>query len=164
MEGRSTGWASKYLRKFGVGKHSMDNKINEEARFLIDVFDAYNGRAFNPETVLGLCITNITSQICFGERFEYDGHKLQRVIDSARASIGLTDVLFLFWFCLFFFVFLFFFFFCFVFVCLFVCFFFSELSMYCNIMNRTSHRFNENQPMHHRRNFLKEKYNENSLK
>ena len=29
---------------------------------------------------------------------------------------------------------------------------------------RTSHSFNKNQPMHHRRNFLKEKFNENSRK
>ena len=29
---------------------------------------------------------------------------------------------------------------------------------------RTSHSFNENQPMHRRRNFLKEKLNENSRK
>ena len=34
----------------------------------------------------------------------------------------------------------------------------------CNIKNteRTSHSFKENQPMHRRRNFLNENFNENS--
>ena len=49
-------------------------------------------------------------------------------------------------------------FFVFVFVFVLFCFVFIALTY----QQRTSHSFKENQPMHRKRNFLKENFNENS--
>eukprot|EP00079_Xenopus_tropicalis_P029194 XP_012824426.1 PREDICTED: cytochrome P450 2G1-like isoform X2 [Xenopus tropicalis] len=60
------------LRNFGMGKRTIEKRIQEETTFLIEEFRNAEGMPFDPTFYLGCAVSNIICSIVFGERFDYN--------------------------------------------------------------------------------------------
>ncbi|XP_078614375.1 cytochrome P450 2J4-like [Branchiostoma floridae x Branchiostoma japonicum] len=75
------------LRDFGVGKRSLEGKINEEAEALAQEVLSQNGQPFDLQIMMENCVCNIICSIVFGDRFEYGDPEFLRLIHSLNTTI-----------------------------------------------------------------------------
>ncbi|XP_060114370.1 cytochrome P450 2G1-like [Heteronotia binoei] len=59
------------LRNFGMGRHSIEERIQEEAHFLLEEIRKTEGSAFDPTFFLSRSVSNVICSIVFGRRFDY---------------------------------------------------------------------------------------------
>ncbi|NXC25619.1 CP2H1 protein, partial [Campylorhamphus procurvoides] len=63
------------LRDFGMGKKGIEERIQEEAHFLVERLKNTHERPFNPGNFLVHAVSNIICSIVFGDRFDYEDKK-----------------------------------------------------------------------------------------
>ncbi|KAM5247182.1 cytochrome P450 2J2 [Ctenodactylus gundi] len=68
------------LRNFGLGKKSLEERIQEEAHHLTDVMAEENGQPFNPLFKINNAVSNVICSIIFGERFDYQDAQFQELL------------------------------------------------------------------------------------
>ncbi|XP_043921512.1 cytochrome P450 2J5-like [Protopterus annectens] len=68
------------LKNFGMGKTSMESRIQEELKYLMKLFDGMEGCSFPPQAMLKLAVVNIMCAVLFGRRFDYSEAKINRLI------------------------------------------------------------------------------------
>ncbi|XP_066270896.1 cytochrome P450 2D4-like [Branchiostoma lanceolatum] len=68
------------LRDFGVGKRSLEGKVNEEANALVQEVLSQNGQPFDLKIMTQNAVCNIICSIVFGDRFEYGDPDFLRLI------------------------------------------------------------------------------------
>lgn len=68
------------LRNFGMGKKSIEERILEEAQYLLEMFQNTQERPFDLTAPLSFATSNIICSIVFGTRFEYDDKKFLTLI------------------------------------------------------------------------------------
>ncbi|XP_060221884.1 cytochrome P450 2J3-like isoform X3 [Meriones unguiculatus] len=68
------------LRNFGLGKKSLEQRIQEEAHHLVEVMGEEGGQPFDPHFNINNAVSNIICSITFGERFEYDDSQFQKLL------------------------------------------------------------------------------------
>ncbi|XP_067865509.1 cytochrome P450 2K1-like [Heterodontus francisci] len=68
------------LRDFGMGKKSVEEKIIEEAGFLVRKIESYKGQPFDTDVITNFATANVICSIVFGDRFDYE--------DKTFLSIG----------------------------------------------------------------------------
>ena len=56
------------LRDFGLGKASVEQRVQEEAQAVADVFDSHQGVPFKVNALLPHAVSNIICSIVFGNR------------------------------------------------------------------------------------------------
>ncbi|KAE8579519.1 hypothetical protein XENTR_v10024075 [Xenopus tropicalis] len=60
------------LRDFGMGKRTIETRIQDELRPLIKLFKSHAGKPFDPKIILNSAVSNVICSIIFGKRFEYN--------------------------------------------------------------------------------------------
>nr|ARO89860.1 cytochrome P450 Cyp2d14 [Andrias davidianus] len=85
------------LRNFGLGRKSLEERVIEEAGFLCEAFQSEEGHPLNPHYLLNNAVSNVICSITFGNRFEYDDEKFQRLLqlfeEGIRAESGVLHQL-----------------------------------------------------------------------
>ena len=76
------------MRNLGMGKRSVEHKINEEARHLLESFDAHGEKPFHPEHGILNAVSNIICTISFGYRFEYSDPMFANLIKAVRTNLS----------------------------------------------------------------------------
>lgn len=80
------------LRDFGMGKKSLEARVTEEAEFLCAEFQSLKGQPFDPHFIVNTAVSNIISSIIFGDRFEYNDEKFNKLLrvfeDALKAESG----------------------------------------------------------------------------
>ncbi|XP_065602991.1 cytochrome P450 2H2-like [Cyrtonyx montezumae] len=69
------------LRDFGMGKKGIEERIQEEAHFLVERLRNTHEKPFNPGTFLTHAVSNIICSIVFGDRFDYEDKKFLSLIE-----------------------------------------------------------------------------------
>ncbi|KAM5134191.1 cytochrome P450 2A13-like [Callospermophilus lateralis] len=64
------------LRDFGVGKRGIEERIQEEAGFLIEALRGTHGAFIDTTFYLSKTVANVISSIVFGDRFDYEDKEL----------------------------------------------------------------------------------------
>ncbi|XP_075814469.1 cytochrome P450 2B1-like [Microtus pennsylvanicus] len=79
------------MRDFGMGKRSVEERIKEEARCLVEELRKSQGAPLDP-TFLFQCITaNIICSIVFGERFDFKDRQFLRLLDLFYQTFSLIS-------------------------------------------------------------------------
>ncbi|XP_072918431.1 uncharacterized protein [Hemitrygon akajei] len=78
------------LRDFGMGKKTIEDKIIEEAHFLIKMFESHKGQEFNPTIQINAAVGNIICSIVFGDRFDYDDQAFIILIKTVNENVQLA--------------------------------------------------------------------------
>ncbi|XP_066494241.1 cytochrome P450 2F3-like [Tiliqua scincoides] len=69
------------FKNFGMGKRSIEERIKEEAQFLVAEFHKTQGKPFDPTFFLSCAGSNIICILVFGDRFEYTDKKFLMLLD-----------------------------------------------------------------------------------
>ncbi|XP_073731647.1 cytochrome P450 2B15-like [Misgurnus anguillicaudatus] len=78
------------LRNFGLGKKSVEERVLDEAGYLVDEMLKDEGTAFNPEHALYNAVSNIICSIIFGDHFEYDNKRFAYLLKILNENFTLS--------------------------------------------------------------------------
>ncbi|KAM4696320.1 cytochrome P450 2A13-like [Rhinophrynus dorsalis] len=73
------------LRNFGMGKRSIEERIQEEANYLVAELRSYKEKLIDPDDILQQCVSNVICSIVFGKRFEYENKSFRALLNLFSA-------------------------------------------------------------------------------
>ncbi|KAM4642704.1 cytochrome P450 2G1-like [Discoglossus pictus] len=68
------------LRNFGMGKRSIEQRIQEEAQMLVEEIKSHKQVSFNPTNCLVQAVSNVICSVVFGNRFEYEDKDFLKLV------------------------------------------------------------------------------------
>ncbi|KAG8445779.1 hypothetical protein GDO86_010532 [Hymenochirus boettgeri] len=75
------------LRDLGMGKRSLEDKINEECDCLVETFKSYKGKPFENKLIMNAAVANIIVSILLGHRFDYQDQTLLKLIHAVNENV-----------------------------------------------------------------------------
>uniref|UniRef100_V9KQY7 Cytochrome P450 2F2-like protein n=1 Tax=Callorhinchus milii TaxID=7868 RepID=V9KQY7_CALMI len=79
------------LRDFGMGKRSLEERIQEEAQNLVTVIGDTQEKPFDPDYPLRCAVSNVICSIVFGDRFSYKDETFLMLMDLVAESVYLVN-------------------------------------------------------------------------
>ncbi|KAJ6653648.1 hypothetical protein lerEdw1_008836 [Lerista edwardsae] len=73
------------LKSLGLGKTSLEYKIQEEVNHLIDAFRKTEGKPMNPSFALTLAVSNVICAVVFGHRFSSDDKTFHHLLEAMES-------------------------------------------------------------------------------
>ncbi|KAK3753365.1 hypothetical protein RRG08_005954 [Elysia crispata] len=83
--------AMSILRKFGMGKNSLADKIQEEITAYLDVLSGLCGQPTDVKRVTSATLSNVICSIIVGKRFEYDDPYFLQFMDTFSEQVRLVS-------------------------------------------------------------------------
>nr|XP_039271661.1 cytochrome P450 2C30-like [Styela clava] len=78
------------LRRLGLGKNTMEDRIQQESTYLIEAIQSKSGKPFNPSRLFLYAAFNISCLNTMGERYPYDDKILEQMgselVDGLREN------------------------------------------------------------------------------
>ncbi|XP_071981275.1 cytochrome P450 2G1-like isoform X2 [Engystomops pustulosus] len=79
------------LRNFGMGKRSIEERVQEEAGFLTKKFMMDKDAPFNPTYMTRLAVANVICSIVYGKRFDYEDQKFLTLLSYIQDILELSN-------------------------------------------------------------------------
>ncbi|KAE8605400.1 hypothetical protein XENTR_v10015109 [Xenopus tropicalis] len=78
------------LRDFGMGRRTIEDRINEECDFLVEQFKSFKGKPFDNTMIMNAAVANIIVSIVLGHRFDYQDPIFLRLMSLINENVRLT--------------------------------------------------------------------------
>ncbi|XP_043839985.1 cytochrome P450 2C23-like [Dromiciops gliroides] len=79
------------MKNFGMGKRTVEERVQEEARYLVKEIQNTKGQAFDPTFILGCAPCNVICSILFNDRFDYDDKKFLHLMEILNENFRLLN-------------------------------------------------------------------------
>ncbi|RMC11222.1 hypothetical protein DUI87_12137 [Hirundo rustica rustica] len=79
------------LRNFGMGKRSIEERIQEESDYLLEEINKTKGASFDPTFMLSCSVSNIICSIVFGKRYDYNDKKFLALMNNMNNIFEMTN-------------------------------------------------------------------------
>ncbi|XP_078240733.1 cytochrome P450 2C18-like [Pogona vitticeps] len=79
------------LRNFGMGKKSIEERIQEEAQYLLEKLRDTKGKPFDPTFLLSCATSNVICSIVFGAHFDYDDERFLALLDKFNDNFKIAS-------------------------------------------------------------------------
>ncbi|XP_047409912.1 cytochrome P450 2C19-like [Sciurus carolinensis] len=79
------------LRNFGMGKRSIEDRVQEEARCLVEELRKTNGSPCDPTFILGCAPCNVICSIVFKNRFDYQDPDFLTLMDMLNENVRILS-------------------------------------------------------------------------
>ncbi|CAJ0960123.1 unnamed protein product [Ranitomeya imitator] len=79
------------LRNFGMGKRSLEERIQEEAQFMLEEFRNTKQKAFDPTFFLSRASSNVICSIVFGNRLEYEDKRFLSLLQLINENFQIVS-------------------------------------------------------------------------
>ncbi|XP_040212688.1 cytochrome P450 2K1-like [Rana temporaria] len=78
------------LRDFGMGKKTIEARIQDELIPLIENFKSHNEKPFDTDLIMNCAVSNVICSIIFGERFEYNDSTFKKLVHIINENAKLS--------------------------------------------------------------------------
>ncbi|XP_072494081.1 cytochrome P450 2J2-like [Notamacropus eugenii] len=81
------------LRSLGMGKKVLEQRLQEEAQHLVEIFRRENGKSFDPHVPIFRAVANVICALVFGHRFSHGDPFFQRLMKAIDFGLAFVNTI-----------------------------------------------------------------------